>query len=119
MRELFVIYSKLLSNKLEANLGYIFENVVAQMLASAGNQLFYFTFPKDNKHNYEVDFLLSRGNKIIPIEVKSSGYKSHTSLDVFCDHFSSRISQRILLYTKDYQKDGATICLPIYFTPFL
>lgn len=114
-----VIYSKLLSNKLEANLGYIFENVVAQMLASAGNQLFYFTFPKDNKHNYEVDFLLSRGNKIVPIEVKSSGYKSHKSLDAFCDHFSSRISQRILLYTKDYQKDGATICLPIYFTPFL
>lgn len=114
-----VIYSKLLSDKLEANLGYIFENVVAQMLASAGNQLFYYTFPKDDKHSYEIDFLLSRGNKIVPIEVKSSGYKTHKSLDAFCNKFSSRIDQRILLYTKDYQKDGATICLPIYFTPFL
>ena len=73
----------------------------------------------DNKHNYEIDFLLSRGSKIVPIEVKSSGYKTHKSLDAFCERFSSRISNRILLYTKDYQKDGMTTCLPVYFTPFL
>ena len=58
------------------------------MLASAGNNLFYYTFPKDPKHNFEIDFLLSRGSKICPIEVKSS---SHASLDAFCDKFSSRI----------------------------
>ncbi len=114
-----VLYNKLLANKLEANLGYIFENVIAQMLASACNQLFYYTFPKDEKHNYEIDFLLSRGNKLVPIEVKSSGYKTHKSLDAFCEKFSSRIGERILLYTKDYQKDGATTCLPVYMTPML
>ena len=114
-----VIYSKLLSDKLDANLGYIYENLVAQMLRSAGHELFYHTFPAENNHNYEVDFLLSRGNKIVPIEVKSSGYKTHKSLDAFCEKHSSRISDRILLYTKDYQKDGATICLPIYFTSLL
>lgn len=114
-----IIYSKLLSDKLDANLGYIYENLVAQMLRSAGHELFYHTFPAENNHNYEVDFLLSRGNKIIPIEVKSSGYKTHKSLDAFCNKYSSRISNRILLYTKDYQKDGTTICLPIYFTSLL
>ena len=114
-----VIYSKLLSDKLDANLGYIYENLVAQMLRSAGHELFYHTFPAENNHNYEVDFLLSRGNKIVPIEVKSSGYKTHKSLDAFCEKHSSRISDRILLYTKDYQKDGATICLPVYFTSLL
>ena len=114
-----IIYQQLLSDKLEANLGYVYENIVAQMLASAGNQLFYYTFPKDEKHNYEIDFLLSRGKKIIPIEVKSSGYKTHKSLDVFCERFSSRISERILLYTKDYQQDGATTCLPVYYTSLL
>ena len=114
-----VIYSKLLSDKLDANLGYIYENLVAQMLRSAGHELFYHTFPAENNHNYEIDFLLSRGNKIVPIEVKSSGYKTHKSLDAFCEKHSSRISDRILLYTKDYQKDGATICLPIYFTSLL
>ena len=114
-----VIYSKLLSDKLDANLGYIYENAVAQMLASSGNKLFYYTWAKDEKHNYEIDFLLSRGNKLVPIEVKSSGYKTHKSLDVFCEKYSSRIGERILLYTKDYCKDGQTTCVPVYFTPFL
>ena len=114
-----IIYQKLLSDKLEANLGYVYENLVAQMLVSAGNKLFYYTFPKDNKHNYEVDFLLSRGNKLVPIEVKSSGYKTHKSLDAFCEKFSSRIGERILLYTKDYAQDGQTTCLPVYFTSLL
>ncbi|MBQ1733137.1 MAG: ATP-binding protein, partial [Bacteroidales bacterium] len=104
-----LVYQKLLSDKLNANLGYVYENLVAQMLKANGNELFYYTFPTENgKHNYEIDFLLSRGNKICPIEVKSSGYRSHKSLDVFCDKYSSRISDRILLYTKDYQQDGET-----------
>lgn len=114
-----IIYNKLLNDKLEANLGYVYENLVAQMLASSGNGLFYYTFQKDEKHNYEVDFLLSRGNKIAPVEVKSSGYRTHRSLDVFCEKYSSRIGNRFLLYTKDYFQDGQTTCLPVYMTPFI
>lgn len=115
-----LIYNKLLSDKLEANLGYVYENLVAQMLLAAGNKLFYYTFPTGNGNkNYEIDFLLSRGNKLVPIEVKSSGYKTHKSLDVFCGKFSSRIGERILLYTKDYQRDADVTCLPVYYTPFM
>ena len=114
-----VIYDKLLSDKLDANLGYIYENMVAQMLAAAGNKLFYYTFPKDEKHNYEIDFLLSRGNKLCPIEVKSSGYKTHKSLDESCKKFSSRIGERYLIYAKDLEKEGETTCLPVYMTMFL
>ena len=115
-----VIYQKLLSDKLDANLGYVYENVVAQMLTAAGNKLFYYTFPTSTgKHNYEVDFLLSRGNKVCPIEVKSSGYKRHASLDAFCEKFSSRVLQRYLVYTKDLHKDEQTLMLPIYLTQFL
>lgn len=111
-----IIYEKLLSDKLEANLGYIYENLAAQMFTASGNKLFYYTFPTENeKHNYEVDFLLSRGNKLIPIEVKSSGYKTHKSLDLFSEKFSSRIGERILLYTKDYNKEGMVQYMPMYF----
>ncbi|PJJ40996.1 ATP-binding protein [Hallerella succinigenes] len=113
------IYRKLLSDKLESNMGYVYENLVAQMLKTKGYEVFYYTFPTENKHNYEIDFLLTKGKKIVPIEVKSSGYKTHKSLDMFCEKFSSRIGERILLYTKDYQKDGPVTCLPIYYTPFL
>ena len=114
-----VIYEKLLSDKLSTNMGYVYENLIAQMLASAGNKLFYYTWPKDATHNYEIDFLLSRGTKLHPIEVKSSGYNSHASLDAFCKKFSSVIDRRYLIYTKDLKKDEQTILLPVYMTPFL
>lgn len=115
-----VIYNKLLNDKLSSNLGYVYENVVAQMLVSRGDKLFYNTFPSESgKHNYEVDFLLSRGNKICPIEVKSSGYKTHASLDAFCQKFSARIGEKFLVYTKDFSRDKDITCLPVYMTMFI
>ena len=115
-----IIYQKLLSDKLSADLGYVYENVVAQVLAANGNKLFYHTWPTESgKHNYEVDFLLPRGTKVWPLEVKSSGYKNHLSLDAFCKKFSSRVGERFLVYTKDYRKDGATTMLPVVMTLFL
>ncbi len=115
-----IIYQKLMSDKLDANLGYVYENMVAQILTASGNKLFYYTFPTETgKHNYEIDFILSCGNKICPIEVKSSGYKRHASLDAFCQKFSSRVLQRYLIYTKDFQKDEQTLFLPVYLTQFL
>lgn len=95
------IYHKLLSDKLSADLGYVYENIVAQMLKASGHDLYYYTFPTESgKHNYEVDFLIADSDKICPIEVKSSGYKTHTSMDAFCQKFSSRISNKYLIYTK-------------------
>lgn len=114
-----IIYEKLLSDKLPANLGYVYENLVAQMLKAAGNELFFYTFPKDEKHNYEVDFLLTRGSKICPIEVKPSGYNAHVSLDAFCKKYASRVSSRYLIYTKDLMKDSETLCVPAYMTGLL
>ncbi|MDR0938855.1 MAG: AAA family ATPase [Mediterranea sp.] len=115
-----VIYRKLLSDKLDANLGYLYENMVAQMLRTAGNNLFYYTFPTESgKHNYEIDFLLARENKICPIEVKSSGYKRHASLDAFSAKFSRRISRQYLVYTKDLRREGQTMYLPVYMAQFL
>lgn len=114
-----VIYQKLLNDKLSTNLGYIYENVIAQTLAASGNKLFYYTWPKDNNHNYEIDFLLSHGSKLCPIEMKSSGYKTHKSLDMFCEKFSARVGERYLIYTKDYRQDGTTTLLPVMMTMFL
>jgi predicted AAA+ superfamily ATPase len=116
-----VIYERLLSDKLATNLGYLYENIVAQMLTASGNKLFYHSWPTESgKHNYEVDFLLSRGTKILPIEVKSSSYKTHASIDAFCKKFSSRITnERYLIYTKDYAREEAMKYLPAYLAYFL
>lgn len=114
-----VIYQKLLNDKLSTNLGYIYENMIAQMLATSGNKLFYYTWPKDETHNYEIDFLLSHGTKLQPIEVKSSGYNTHKSLDVFCEKYAHIVERRYLIYTKDLKTDKGTVLLPVYMTPFL
>lgn len=109
-----IIYQKLLSDTLSTNMGYVYENMVAQMLVASGNRLFYYTFPDENKHNYEVDFLVSRGAKICPIEVKAAGYKTHRSLDEFCRKFSARVSNRYLVYSKDLRHEEETTLVPMY-----
>lgn len=113
-----IIYEKLLGDKLPANLGYMYENIVAQTLTASGYKLYYHTWPTaSGKHSYEIDFLLSKNSKLIPIEVKSSAYKTHASLDAFCEKFSSRLSNdRYLIYTKDYAKEGNVTYLPTYLT---
>ena len=114
------IYEKLLNDKLSVNLGYLYENIVAQMLTANGNELFYYTFMNEKtRHNYQIDFILARNNKICPIEVKSSGYKTHASLDKFSEKYSGRIAEKYLVYTEDMQKDKDVLMLPVYMVPFL
>lgn len=115
-----IIYEKLLSDKLSVNLGYLYENVVAQILKANRNSLFYYTFlDEKSRHNFEIDFLLARKNKVCPIEIKSSGYKTHASLDAFSEKYSSRILNKYLVYTKDLGKDKDVFSIPVYMTMFL
>ena len=115
-----IIYEKLLNDKLSANLGYLYKNAVAQILTANGDALFYHTFMNEStRRNYEIDFILARKNKVCPIEVKSSGYKTHASLDAFSRKFSDRILDKYLIYTKDFAKDEDIFCLPIYLVQFL
>ena len=115
-----IIYEKLLSDKLSVNLGYLYENIVAQILKANGNSLFYYTFlDEKSRHNFEIDFLLARNNKVCPIEIKSSGYKTHASLDAFSEKYSSRILNKYLVYTKDLGKDKDVFSIPVYMTMFL
>lgn len=115
-----VIYEKLLSDKLSTNLGYVYENLIAQMLRATGKNLFYHTIPyAEGKKYYEVDFIITDKHKISPIEVKSSGYKSHKSLDEFCTKYSDRIINKYVIYTKDYKREGGVEYIPVYMTLFL
>lgn len=115
-----VVYEKLLADKLPVNLGAVYENAVAQELVAHGHRLFYYTWPKEGANrNYEIDFIVSDGKKVCPIEVKSSRYKTHASLDDFGKKFASRVGRQFLVYTKDLQKDGPVTCIPTYMAPFL
>lgn len=115
-----VIYEKLFYSKLATNLGYMYENIVAQTLRAKGDNLFYHTFPSEtSNHINEIDFIIARKNKICPIEVKSSGYKKHASLDRFRAKFRDRILGSYVIYTKDYQQAEGVEYVPVYMTQFL
>lgn len=114
------IYRKLLSDNLPADLGYLYENSVAQLIKTSGKELYYHTWKKENStHSYEIDFLLTSKNKIIPVEVKSSAINSHESIDAFEKKYSQFIGNRYLLSQKDVGKIGSLILKPIYMTQFL
>ena len=114
------VYDALLRDKLHINEGMFTENVVAQMLRANGNELFFHTFYKDGgKNRYEIDFLVRNGKKIDPIEVKSSDYTSHRSIDVLMERYSKTLGQPYIVYTKDLKKDGNVLFIPIYMAMFL
>ena len=115
-----IIYNKLLSDKLDVNLGYVYENVVAQMLIAKGNNLFYYTMKGEtSNHLYEIDFLTSVKDKICPLEVKSGNYRTHKSLVAFCNKFSNRIGSKYVVHTKDYKWENGIYYIPMYMVPFL
>ena len=113
------LYKKLIVDKLSTNLGMIMENAVGQMLAANGHPLRFHEFkfqPKDSNREkaYEVDFLLVRNGKICPVEVKSSGYRAHKSLDYFFEKYTIKNTERYVLYTNFLKRENSIKYLPIY-----
>ena len=114
------IYAKLLSDKLPANLGFLYENLVAQMITASGRELYYHTWEKEGStHYYEVDFLASVGSKIDAFEVKSSGTGKHESINEFYKKFSKNVRNIYLISQKDVGKEENLQLKPFYLVPFL
>lgn len=114
------IYARLLSDRLPANLGFLYENLVAQMIAASGRELYYHTWEKPGStHYYEVDFLISEGSKINAFEVKSSGTGKHESIRMFYKKFAQNVNNIYLLSQKDAGREENLILKPFYLMPFL
>lgn len=115
-----IIYEKLLSDKLSKNLGLFYENTVAQTLTFNGIKLYYNTYyDETQKRIFEVDFLLADGHKVSPIEVRSSKYRVHRSIDEFSKKYSDRINSKYVVHTKDLYKKGDLLYLPFYLVQFI
>jgi len=115
------IYKSILFDKLNVNEGMIMENFVAQTLKTNGYELYYY-IKNDNEvidNNMEIDFLIVQNEKINPIEVKSSNYKKHTSIDRFKDKFKKNVGTRYVLHTKDLKIENDIVYLPLYMAMFL
>lgn len=113
------IYKKLLSDKLPTDLGYLYENAVAQAIAASGRELYFHAWPKkDSTHSFEIDFLVLSSMKVVPIEVKSSSTRFHESMDVFSEKYSNIAGRRILFSQKDVSHDEMLEFKPLYMSPF-
>lgn len=115
------LYKAILFDRLDINEGMILENAVAQMLRTNGHKLYFYSrCDKENRENHmEIDFLITEGKRIAPIEVKSGNYRSHASLDKFRRKFASKIGNAYILYTKDVMEKDGILHLPVYMAMFL
>jgi len=121
------IYEKILLGKLEANLGMVVENMVAQMLKAKDRRLYFYTVPEteEKKDRMEIDFLIAKSkitsrHNICPIEVKSGRRKFTTSsLEKFKSKFHEQLHTSIVLHDGDVKQKDGFIYLPLYMTPLL
>lgn len=115
------VYSAFTKGRLSINEGMLFENVTAQLLCSSGKELQYVELKeKENDKNvHEIDFVLPKGKKIIPIEVKSSVSSKHKSLDFFMEKYARRVDKAVIVHSKNMKDDGKILYLPIYMTSLL
>lgn len=118
------LYKSLIIDDLGINQGMILENMVAQMLKSSGHALYFHEYlykPEgaEREKKYEIDFMTVKKKKICPIEVKSSGYRSHKSFDYLVEKYQMKMEDRYIIYTKDLKFENGITYLPIYMTPFI
>ncbi len=120
------LYKKLMRDKLELNKGMLVENVVAQMLRTAGHKLYFFSsYSKtDAEERMEIDFLvpkavISNRHNIHPIEVKSTARYTLTSLGRFTKKYASSLAEPIVLHTSDVKTEDGILYLPLYMAGLL
>ena len=115
------LYRAILFDKLNINEGMLMENVVSQMLRKKRERLYFYSKADSrNRGNHmEIDFLITEGKKICPVEVKSGNYRSHSSLDKFRKRFSSVVGNSYILYTKDVMEKDGILHLPLYMAELL
>lgn len=107
---------KILDKNPDINKGALFENAVAQELASHHMPLYYF----NSKSQGELDFVTEMDGEAIPIEVKSGkAYNRHNALCNVLKNDNYKIHRAYILSTSNIETDGKKIYLPVYMMMFL
>ena len=120
------IYQKIIHDKLEINEGMLVENIVAQMLTTAGHKLYFYSNSsrENTEDRMEIDFLTAKSkltsrHNITPIEVKSSQRYTLSSINKCNNKFGNYLSTPIVLHSADLKQEKGIDYLPLYMTPLL
>lgn len=105
----------ILNGDFSVNMGSILENVFATQLTSNGFKLRYM-----NKRNVgELDFVVQRNGKIIPLEIKSGkDYKQHKALNNALSSEEWKLNQGIVFCMGNVETDEKVLYLPWYMIMF-
>ena len=111
------VYQRLIFDKLKTNLGMLFENVSAQMLAANSFEPYYYSWEQEKdgvNKKYEIDFIVYKSGKTIPFEVKSRNVSSKESLDEFRKKFVKKIGEKYIVRIKTLSYGDNLTYLPYY-----
>lgn len=110
------IQLRILAKSDDLNFGSVYENVVAQELHSHGFDLYYF----NSKKQGELDFVIEKGGKVVPIEVKSGkDYQRHNALTNVMGNSDYGIEQAYILCNDNVKANGRLLYMPVYMVMFL
>ena len=113
-------YKAILTDRLHVNEGMFVENVVAQCLRSNGHKLlFYVEYDAKGKPLMEIDFLIRKDRKVVPVEAKSGKSFAVKSLHNFKDKFTNRVGLQYVLHDGDIKREGELVYLPYYMASVL
>ena len=120
------IVRRVMFDSISINEGMLIENVVAQMLASQGIELFFYSRydKKVAENRMEIDFLIpdsqvTRRKYVSAVEVKSEKDYTTSSLDKFKRKFDKSISASYVIHPGDLCRREEVFYMPIYMTPWI
>ena len=104
-----------LSGEMDINFGAIYENIVAQELATHGFHLYYF----NSKKQGELDFVIEEGSMVVPIEVKSGkDYERHRALNNVLSNPDYAMDKAFVFCNANLHTEDNIRYVPIYMLMF-
>lgn len=114
------LYNAILTDRLHVNEGMFVENVIAQCLRINGHKIvFYVEYDKNGNMLLEIDFLIRKDKKVIPIEAKSGEKYTIKSLEKFKKKFSNKIGLQYVLHEGDIKRENEVLYFPYYIASIL
>lgn len=113
-------YRAILTDRLHINEGMFVENVVAQCLRTNGHKIvFYVEYNERGELQTEIDFIIRKDRKIIPIEAKSGKEYTVKSLEKFKKKFSNKVGLQYVLHEGDIKRENEIVYFPYYIASIL
>lgn len=106
----------ILAKDKDINYGAPFENFVTQELTSKSVPIYYYS----NRQKGEVDFIIERKGKVLPIEIKSGkDYSRHSALNNLISNKEYKIDEAYVFTTQNVEVKDKITYYPIYMLMFL